>query len=100
MPESMCKARNSLSSFPSPLLFPENSLRCCGQVAYLIVDPHYTGKDDDLKSILSKGWVGWKSLGSDAKLEKPGFGIPHIFTILYNAHIRKRLHQLAIFVGD
>ena len=32
------------------------------QVAYLIVDPHYTGKDD-LKAILSKGWVGWKLLG-------------------------------------
>ncbi|CAK9094413.1 unnamed protein product [Durusdinium trenchii] len=32
-----------------------------GDVAYLIVDPHYTGKDD-LKPILSKGWVGWKTL--------------------------------------
>eukprot|EP00435_Cladocopium_sp_Y103_P014504 s1453_g3.t1 len=32
-----------------------------GEVAYLIVDPHYTGKDD-LKPILSKGWVGWKNL--------------------------------------
>lgn len=27
----------------------------------MIVDPHYTGKDD-LKPILSKGWVGWKTL--------------------------------------
>lgn len=33
------------------------------QVAYLIVDPHYTGKDE-LKTILSKGWVGWKHLGA------------------------------------
>jgi len=32
-----------------------------GEVAYLIVDPHYTGKDE-LKPILSKGWVGWKNL--------------------------------------
>ena len=32
-----------------------------GDVAYLIVDPHYTGQDD-LKQILSKGWVGWKNL--------------------------------------
>ena len=32
------------------------------QVAYLIVDPHYTGKDE-LKPILTKGWVGWKMLG-------------------------------------
>ena len=34
------------------------------EVAYLIVDPHYTGKDE-LKPILSKGWVGWKMLGND-----------------------------------
>ncbi|CAJ1410883.1 unnamed protein product [Effrenium voratum] len=32
-----------------------------GEVAYLIVDPHYTGQDD-LKPILQKGWVGWKNL--------------------------------------
>ena len=38
------------------------SLHHCHQVSYLIVDPHYTGKDD-LKAILSKGWVGWKSPG-------------------------------------
>jgi len=28
-------------------------------VNYLILDPHFTGKDD-LKTVLSKGWVGWK----------------------------------------
>jgi len=28
-------------------------------VNFLILDPHYTGKDD-LRTILSKGWVGWK----------------------------------------
>jgi len=28
-------------------------------VSYLVLDPHYTGKDD-LKTILGKGWVGWK----------------------------------------
>ena len=32
-----------------------------GDVAYLIVDPHYTGHDD-LKPIIQKGWVGWKNL--------------------------------------
>lgn len=32
-----------------------------GEAAYLIVDPHYTGTDD-LKTILQKGWVGWKNL--------------------------------------
>jgi len=25
----------------------------------LVLDPHYTGKDD-VGAILSKGWVGWK----------------------------------------
>ena len=29
----------------------------------MIVDPHYTGKDE-MKPILSKGWVGWKTPGS------------------------------------
>lgn len=28
-------------------------------VQFLILDPHYTG-NDDLKTITSKGWVGWK----------------------------------------
>jgi len=28
-------------------------------VNFLILDPHYTGKDD-LRTILSKSWVGWK----------------------------------------
>ncbi|CAE7313670.1 ufsp2 [Symbiodinium microadriaticum] len=32
-----------------------------GDVAYLIVDPHYPGQDD-IKPILQKGWVGWKNL--------------------------------------
>ncbi len=26
---------------------------------YLILDPHYTG-DDDLKTIVKKGWVAWQ----------------------------------------
>jgi Ufm1-specific protease 2 len=30
-----------------------------GDVKYCIVDPHYTGSDD-LKTIVSKGWCGWK----------------------------------------
>merc|ERR1719401_909917 len=32
-----------------------------GEAAFLIVDPHYTGADE-LKTILHKGWVGWKQL--------------------------------------
>lgn len=32
-----------------------------GETAYLIVDPHYTG-DDDIKTILEKGWVSWKKV--------------------------------------
>jgi len=31
-----------------------------GEAGFLIVDPHYTGADD-LKTILAKGWVGWKN---------------------------------------
>ncbi|EDV24656.1 uncharacterized protein TRIADDRAFT_25424, partial [Trichoplax adhaerens] len=30
-----------------------------GEVKFLILDPHYTGRDD-LKTIHSKGWCGWK----------------------------------------
>jgi len=30
-----------------------------GEVAWLILDPHYTGKED-VKTIHSKGWCGWK----------------------------------------
>ena len=30
-----------------------------GATRFLIVDPHFTGKDQ-LKTIQSKGWVGWK----------------------------------------
>uniref|UniRef100_U5ENV8 Probable Ufm1-specific protease 2 n=1 Tax=Corethrella appendiculata TaxID=1370023 RepID=U5ENV8_9DIPT len=30
-----------------------------GDVAFLILDPHYTG-EDDLKKIQAKGWCGWK----------------------------------------
>lgn len=29
-------------------------------VKYLILDPHYTGDDSDMKEIYSKGWCGWK----------------------------------------
>mmetsp|Transcript_45440 Transcript_45440/g.91736 ORF Transcript_45440/g.91736 Transcript_45440/m.91736 type:complete len:187 (-) Transcript_45440:31-591(-) len=32
-----------------------------GESAFLICDPHYTGSDD-MKTILQKGWVGWKPL--------------------------------------
>eukprot|EP00397_Hematodinium_sp_SG-2012_P044394 GEMP01049575.1.p1 GENE.GEMP01049575.1~~GEMP01049575.1.p1 ORF type:complete len:463 (+),score=95.17 GEMP01049575.1:166-1554(+) len=31
-----------------------------GEAAYLVVDPHYIGAED-IKVILSKGWVGWKN---------------------------------------
>jgi len=30
-----------------------------GDVAWLVLDPHYTGQED-VKTILSKGWCGWK----------------------------------------
>lgn len=36
-----------------------------GEVAYLILDPHYTGADEVAKAT-SGGWVGWKR-GEDAK---------------------------------
>lgn len=32
-----------------------------GSAKYLILDPHYEGRDD-LKTIQSKGWVAWKSV--------------------------------------
>lgn len=32
-----------------------------GQIKFLILDPHYTG-DDDLQTIQSKGWCGWKGM--------------------------------------
>ena len=32
-----------------------------GDVRYLILDPHYTGKDT-LQTITNKGWVGWKKV--------------------------------------
>ncbi len=41
-----------------------------GNIAWLVLDPHYTGNDwtndkkPNLSHIQSKGWVGWK---------KPGF---------------------------
>ena len=41
-----------------------------GNIAWLVLDPHYTGSDwtndkkPNLNHIQSKGWVGWK---------KPGF---------------------------
>jgi len=32
-----------------------------GDVLFLILDPHFTGKDD-VEVILKKGWVGWKDM--------------------------------------
>lgn len=32
-----------------------------GDVRFLILDPHYTAKDN-IDSILGKGWVGWKGM--------------------------------------
>jgi hypothetical protein len=32
-----------------------------GEVKYLILDPHYTG-GEDIKTITTKGWVGWKDI--------------------------------------
>ena len=37
------------------VLFNEHS----GAIKFLVIDPHYTG-NDNLKTVLSKGWVGWK----------------------------------------
>jgi hypothetical protein len=31
-------------------------------VKFLILDPHYTGGDNNLKNISSKGWIGWKDV--------------------------------------
>ena len=33
-----------------------------GEVQFLILDPHFTGKDDQIDVILKEGWVGWKGL--------------------------------------
>lgn len=43
-----------------------------GEVGFLIVDPHYTGADN-IKSILQKGWVGWKGLDFFQKATDGGF---------------------------
>ena len=32
-----------------------------GETLYLILDPHYTGQDLNLKNIISKGWCQWKN---------------------------------------
>jgi hypothetical protein len=32
-----------------------------GRIRFLILDPHYTGQDN-LKTIIDKGWCGWKTL--------------------------------------
>jgi len=44
---------------------------------YLILDPHYTGKDD-LGDIVSKGWVGWKDANLFKKSEFYNFCLPLI----------------------
>eukprot|EP00126_Sphaerothecum_destruens_P004516 Sdes_comp18233_c0_seq1m7830 len=31
-----------------------------GKVRLLILDPHYTGKDEDISLIIKHGWCGWK----------------------------------------
>jgi hypothetical protein len=31
-------------------------------VRFLILDPHYTGGDGNIKNILAKGWVAWKDV--------------------------------------
>ncbi len=31
-----------------------------GETKYLILDPHYTGSDDDVKTVCKKGWVAWQ----------------------------------------
>lgn len=43
-----------------------------GEVAFLIVDPHYTGADD-ITAIVQKGWVGWKNLAFFRKEAGRGF---------------------------
>lgn len=30
------------------------------EVMFLILDPHYTGNDNNIKQILQKGWCSWK----------------------------------------
>jgi hypothetical protein len=30
------------------------------ETKYLIVDPHYTGDSDDMKTISKKGWIAWQ----------------------------------------
>jgi len=32
-----------------------------GQIKFLILDPHYTG-DDNIQTIVQKGWCGWKGV--------------------------------------
>lgn len=31
-------------------------------IRFLILDPHYTGSDSNLKNVLQKGWCGWKDV--------------------------------------
>lgn len=31
-------------------------------VRFLVLDPHYTGSDGNIKNILSKGWCAWKEV--------------------------------------
>ena len=30
-----------------------------GEVKYSVLDPHYVGSDD-IKTVINKGWCGWK----------------------------------------
>jgi len=34
-----------------------------GECHYLVLDPHYTGSDDNVEVVLKKGWCGWKPVG-------------------------------------
>ncbi len=52
-----------------------------GETRFLIMDPHYTGGDEDLKSILKKGWVAWQPLSVFRKDCFYNFSCPLVSTL-------------------
>ncbi|GMH35923.1 hypothetical protein BSKO_03791 [Bryopsis sp. KO-2023] len=60
-----------------------------GEVAFLILDPHYTG-DDDIDKICRGGWIAWKKPTDKAAAGGPLFA-PNTF---YNFMCPKRPHTI------
>lgn len=50
-----------------------------GAVKFLILDPHYMG-NEDLKTIRSKGWCGWKGVEFWDKASYYNMCLPQVYS--------------------